>query len=77
MRKGLLISTGFAGLVAALVTQAAVAAPTVRADVPTIVKNGRLFQEISYYYQGRHYPYRYNGKYYAHRVYRHDHWRYY
>jgi hypothetical protein len=77
MRKGLLISTGFAGLVAALVTQAAVAAPTVRADASTIVRTGRFFEEISCYYHGHHYPYRYNGKYYANRFYRHDHWKYY
>ncbi len=77
MLKGLFISTGFAGLVAALVTQAAIAAPTVHADARTISRNDRLLAEINYYYHGRHYQYHYNGKYYAHRVYKHNHWQYY
>jgi len=68
---------GLAGLVAASVAQGAVAAPIARAEAPSIVSpNGRSFEEI-YYYHGRYYPYRYNNSYYAHRVYRHGHWRYY
>lgn len=33
--------------------------------------------ENVYYYHHHHYPYRYHGKYYSHRSYRHGHWHYY
>ena len=32
---------------------------------------------VSYYYHGRHYPYRYHGHYYDHRASHGGHWRYY
>jgi hypothetical protein len=77
MRKGLLISLGLAGLTAASVLQGATAAPLALARASVIASsNGQLFEEI-YYYHGRHYPYRYNSRYYAHRVYQNGHWGYY
>jgi hypothetical protein len=77
MRKALLISAGLAGLAVASVLQGAAAAPFALAGSSiTVSPNGQLFEEI-YYYNGRHYPYQYNSRYYAHRVYRNGHWRYY
>jgi hypothetical protein len=76
MIKGLLTSMGFAGLVAAFAVQGAVAAPIAPAAAEGIVPHGQLL-EVSYYYNGRHYAYRHNNRYYAHRVYRHNHWHYY
>jgi len=77
MRKSLLISVALAGLAITGVLQGAVAAPFALPEPALIVSaNGGLFKQI-YYYQGRHYPYRYNSRYYAHRVYRHGRWHYY
>ena len=77
MRKGLLMSVGLAGVAAASVLLGAVAAPFAFVESPMILStNSRSFEEI-YYYHGRHYPYRYNSRYYAHRVYRNGHWHYY
>jgi hypothetical protein len=77
MRKGFSTSINFAALVAASVMHAAVAAPTLRTDPATAVPPNGSFLEQIYYYHGRHYQYHYNGKYYAHRVYRHGRWQYY
>jgi len=77
MRKALLISAGLAGLAVASALQGAAAAPFALAGSSMIVSpNGQLFEEI-YYYHGQYYPYRYNSRYYAHRVYRDGHRRYY
>jgi|HubBroStandDraft_6_1064221.scaffolds.fasta_scaffold473898_2 hypothetical protein len=74
MRKGLFMM-GLTGLLAVSFFQTTVAAPVVRSITP-IALDGPLFKEV-YYYHGRHYPYHYNYRYYAHRVYRHGHWHYY
>ena len=76
MIKGLLTSMGFAGLVAAVTVQGAVAAPIAPAASEVIAPQGQLI-EVAYYYNGRHYAYYHNNRYYAHRVYRHNHWHYY
>jgi len=76
MRTGLLTSLGFAGLLGTALAQGAVAAPIVPPATPMIPPHGGSFEQV-HYYHGRYYPYHHNGRYYAHRVYRHDHWHYY
>jgi hypothetical protein len=76
MRKALLISMGLAVLVGVSVMRGAVAAPIAPAVLPMAALSGSSPEQV-YYYHGRHYPYRYNNRYYAHRVYRHGRWHYY
>jgi hypothetical protein len=76
MRKDLLTSMGLTGLVAFSVVQGAGAAPIAPAVLPMAAPSGGSLEQI-YYYHGRHYPYHYNHRYYAHRVYRHGRWHYY
>jgi len=74
MRKGMFMM-GLTGLLAVSLFQTTVAAPIVRSITP-ISLDGPFAWEV-YYYHGRHYPYHYNHRYYAHRDYRHGHWHYY
>jgi hypothetical protein len=77
MRKSLLISGALAVLAAAFVLRAAAAAPFVDVESSMIMSPGGRSVEEIYYYNGRYYPYGYNNRYYAHRIYRQGHWRYY
>ena len=75
MIRVLLTAMGFAALVvAASVPQGAIAAPIAPG---LIAPHEGSFEQVYYYYQGRHYAYHYNDRYYTHRAYRHGHWHYY
>ena len=75
MPKSLLTSMSLIVLLAPSLVQGTVAAPIVSPSTPMALSRPS-FEQV-YYYHGRHYPYRYNNRYYAHRVYRHGHWHYY
>jgi hypothetical protein len=77
MIKGLAASLSLAGLVAVFGATGAVAAPIAPPVPAAVAPHGQSIEPVYYYYHGRRYTYRYNNRYYAHRVYRHNHWRYY
>jgi hypothetical protein len=76
MRKRPLVLLSLAGLFEVLTVQATVAAPIAPPAVLAVAPHGRPLEQV-YYYHGRNYPYHYNNRYYAHQVYRHNHWHYY
>jgi len=77
MRKSLLTSAALAVLATVFVLRVAPAAPFVHVKSSMITSPNRRSAEEIYYYNGRCYPYRDNNRYYAHRIYRQGHWRYY
>ena len=75
MRKRLVTSIALAGLFLASLVQRTIAAPIAPPAAVTALQEPPL--EQVYYYHGRYYPYHYNSRYYARRVWRHGHWYYY
>lgn len=77
MRSVLFGALSFAAVLGVCTSHEANAAPVaVVAPVSTNGSGGGPIQPV-YYYRGQHYRYRYGGRYYHHRAYRHGRWHYY
>jgi len=78
MRSVLFGALSFAAVLGASAVHEAQAAPVVAvAPLSAYGPNGSPIEPVYYYYRGQRYPYRYGGRYYHHRYYRHGHWHYY